>query len=393
MRKEPRKRAALGRRRLAVMVVCFCWACFSTAAQVTDGFYYVLNGPVDQSAALTLVHGDPTASGYTQWEIWLFKKNSARSSIDNRWGVLEGKSPQSVLAQLKNAQASEKAYETFVGPGTWGQFTTFNAAGPIAIIGGRENRKPEILSRLEELSKSYDKVTKIADIYAKIVSADPLRKFEFPMREYLDQMKETLEQINQLSAKVTHYTEPALAQLDKDFDELNESVRVAQTNSAHARTLTGDWSVIFDPDAHVMTKPNVFVRADGTMSFKPDAAHGSWNDLTYDAGGGSRARQTITATGDVVTFRTDKTASQYLPASTDVVTFPDILRLNLSPIMKVEDGLWDLTIQGDFDEQYDGGPVIHRNAEYTHLTFGTQEQAQQTYAFLKSAISNHGTAH
>jgi hypothetical protein len=294
-----------------------------------------------------------------------------------------------VLTRLKEAQAAERAYEKFVGPGTWGELTTFHAVGPIAIIGGPQTTNPTVLSKLEELSKSYDKLTNVADKYAQIINNDPSREFNFPMRGYLDQMKAAIELANQLSAKLTDYDHPALSNLSTDFDEFNESVRAAQANSANANKLASNWSGIFDPKY----RPKIQISDDNSKSSEPKSTVGSWNDLTYSTGSGGRTRQTITATGDVFTFRTENTASKYLPAFTDVVTFPDITRLNLSPILKVEEGTWDLTIQGDFNEQYDGGHVTRRNAEYRHLTFGSQEQAVQAYNVLKAAISNHRTVY
>jgi hypothetical protein len=79
----------------AMMMVFLGWFYFSAAAQTTDGTFYVLSGPLGgRPISLRRVHGDPNASDCKQWEVWLFKKNSDWSKFDNRWGVLESKSPQ-----------------------------------------------------------------------------------------------------------------------------------------------------------------------------------------------------------------------------------------------------------------------------------------------------------
>jgi hypothetical protein len=113
------------------------FACGAAPEQTPDAgakqpaSYYVSNGN-----ALQPLTGDPAATNYSVWQVWLFSRSvprSVRGLKYVRWGVLEATSARAVIEQLETYQDFERAYKSFFGPDSWGPFTFSYSAGPIAI--------------------------------------------------------------------------------------------------------------------------------------------------------------------------------------------------------------------------------------------------------------------
>src|SRR5260370_29116146 len=132
---------------LSVLSVSLLAAAVSVRAQEQTNYikYYVFDGtPLQVLDDASFYRTDQ------QWQVWLYQEgvHIPRYTAGlqySRWGLIQGRSAESVKGRLKAAQDFEKAYFNFFGPGTWGRYTFFNALDPISITDQSMEKNPAAL--------------------------------------------------------------------------------------------------------------------------------------------------------------------------------------------------------------------------------------------------------
>src|SRR5260370_2772915 len=144
-----------------------------------------------------------------QWQVSLYEEGVhipyyTAGLQYSRWGMIQGRSAESVERRLKAAQSFEKAYMNFFGPGTWGRYTFFNALGPIAVTDQAVEKNPAALDErfhLDQLSVRVDRL--IAGVQPSLEnneSAGPTSS----IKEYFDQIRDALQQVSRLYSPLAH---------------------------------------------------------------------------------------------------------------------------------------------------------------------------------------------
>jgi len=166
--------------------------------------YYVFDGT-------TLQVADDFSSYRTdrQWQVWLYEEgvhipHYTAGLQYSRWGLIQGRSAESVKRQLKAAQSFEKAYLNFFGPGTWGRYTFFSALGPIAITDQAVEKNPAALEERYQLDELYDRVNKlIVCVQPSLENNESLGRTS-SIKEYFDQIRDALQQVSKLYSQLAH---------------------------------------------------------------------------------------------------------------------------------------------------------------------------------------------
>lgn len=186
--------------------------------------YYVYDG-----TTLQTVHDDPARATYTNWQIWLFKKDGFMGSYTGStgsWGSIEGKSAQSVMKQLKAEQNFEKVYERWCNC-EWGADTFFNPRGPVAVIGRAIEHRPVALQKLDEIEKLYERASKVAELVQAALAKQRVLD-SIPLKEYVDSVKNALDRANTLHGLMNHFIEPDLAYINQELVKTTEAVSQAE---------------------------------------------------------------------------------------------------------------------------------------------------------------------
>src|SRR5260370_5239853 len=133
---------------LFVLSVSLLAAAVTVRAQDQTNYikYYVFDGTILQVAEDSSFYRTDR-----QWQVWLYQEGVYIPRYTaglqySRWGLIQGRSAESVTRRLKAAQSFERAYLNFFGPGTWGRYTFFNALGPIAITDQAVEKNPPPLA-------------------------------------------------------------------------------------------------------------------------------------------------------------------------------------------------------------------------------------------------------
>src|SRR5258708_13253756 len=142
-----------------------------------------------------------------QWQVWLYDEgvhipHYTAGLQYSRWGLIQGRSAESVERRLKAAQGFERAYLNFFGPGTWGRYTFFNALGPIAITDQAVEKNPAALDErfhLDELSGRVDRL--IAGVQPSLENNESAESTS-SIKEYFDQIRDASQQVSRLYSQL-----------------------------------------------------------------------------------------------------------------------------------------------------------------------------------------------
>src|SRR5258708_2959282 len=165
----------------------------------TQNLYDVYDG-----AALRVLYENPANTRYLHWQVWLYEQpvhieNYTSSLPYSRWGLIEGRSAESVMRELEVFRGFEQAYLNFFGPGSWGRYTFYNPVGPVAITdrafeseSSAPISQPDLNYRLEGL------VSAVQPSLENNENEDP----NSPVKEYFDHIRDLLKQTARLYSQL-----------------------------------------------------------------------------------------------------------------------------------------------------------------------------------------------
>jgi hypothetical protein len=161
--------------------------------------YYVHDGK-----NLQIIRGRPAQADYIQWQIWLYQErvhipHYTAGLPYSRWGLIEGRSAESVMNQLEAFQSFERAYLNFFGPGEWGPYTFFNPLGPIAITSEAVKKEPSEELYLSQLDYRISRLITTIQPSLENNKNDGLVS---PVKHYFDRLRDSLEQITELYSQL-----------------------------------------------------------------------------------------------------------------------------------------------------------------------------------------------
>jgi hypothetical protein len=177
-----------------VLSIVYFFATVSAGAQPQTA-HYVYNGKT-----LQVAEEDLAFANYKQWQVWLYQEGVRIPRYTtglqySRWGLIEGRSAEDVMEQLRASQSFERAYVNFFGTGMWGRYTFFNPLGPIAVAD----------QAVEKDSAGFDDSYQVRGLRLRvnrlIVNVQPsLENNEgegpaSPVKNYFDLIRDALEQV------------------------------------------------------------------------------------------------------------------------------------------------------------------------------------------------------
>jgi hypothetical protein len=332
---------------------------------------YVFNGT-------TLQVLDDASSYRTgqQWQVWLYQEgvHIPRYTAGlqySRWGLIQGRSAESVKGQLKAAQNFEKAYSYFFGPGTWGRYTFFNALGPIAITDQTLEKNPTALDARYQLDGLYDRVNKLIVRVQPSLENNENQGPTSSVKEYFDQIRDALQQVSKLYSR--------LAQPNPQVYFIE--TKVAQTDRA------------------VVLAGNNVAKITATLPSVKLPTSNAWMSHTEAAGSDGTIRVEVMQVGSAVSVQQTWSGGDGGMTGTVIVTivpFDDLGSVHFRRPMGIGDGTWTVVVEsahGAFPETLNSPlrqkamrifPAVHMTttANSVYFSFADPAEARDAYAYF-----------
>jgi hypothetical protein len=311
-----------------------------------------------------------------QWQVWLYQEgvhipHYTAGLQYSRWGLIQGRSAESVERRLKAAQGFERAYLNFFGPGTWGRYTFFNALGPIAITDQAVEKNPAALDErfhLDQLSARVDRL--IAGVQPSLENNESAGSTS-PIKEYFDQIRDALQQVSRLYSQLAHPT-PQVYFIRTKVAQTDSAVALAGTNVPKITAIL--------PSVKLPTST-------------------AWMSHTEAAGSDGSIRVEVTQTGPAVSVQQTWSGGDGGMAGTvifTIVPFDDIGRIYFHRPIGIGDDTLTVVVEsahGSFRETLDSPlrhrakrvlPAVHETTTTTslYLTFGDPADARDAYAYF-----------
>ena len=333
--------------------------------------YYIFDGKT-----LQLVDYSTASTRYTQWQVWLYQEgvHIPRYTAGlqySRWGVMEGRSPESVMEQLTASQSFEHAYVNFFGPGTWGRYTFFNPLGPIAVTVQAVEKKSSALEERYQLDELHRRVSRLIVSVQPSLENNKSEGPDSPVKEYFDQIRDVLEQAGKLHSQLARI-HPPLRFISSQVARTTPVVAQAENN---VPKLTA-------------TLPSVNL---------PTSS--AWMSHTEAAGSDGTIRVEVTQIGSAVSIRQIWSGGDGSMAGTVIVTtvpFEDIGRIHFHRPMGIGDGTLTVVVEsarGSFLETLNS-PLRHTatrvlpavqmstTTNSVYLAFAEPAEARDAYAYF-----------
>ena len=330
--------------------------------------YYVYRG-----TTLQVMYDNPARANYRQWQVWLYQ-DSARipqtgDSPYSRWGLIEGRSAESVMKQLEAFQSFEKEYLNFFGSGTWGKHTFFNPAGPIAITDRATREKPS--AQLFELGQLNYRVTRLIRTVQPSLENNEREDPGSPLKEYFDRVRDSLEQVTVLYRQLDHIRPQRF---------INEGI--LRTRAAVAQAENDAPKIIaFLPSVKLPTSD-------------------AWMSNTEWAGGDGTVQVRVTEAGSAVLVQQTWTGGDGSLTGTVVLTiipYEDIGSVEVEPTTRGGEHTWRVQVQSartsfpqtrTFPERKTAKRVFravnYATMEHSvHFVFLSPAEAQDAYAYFE----------
>ena len=280
---------------------------------------------VYDGTVLQVMEDDLAFANYNQWQVWLYQEGVRIPRYTaglqySRWGVIEGRSPESVVKQLEASQSFEQAYVNFFGPGTWGRYTFFNPLGPIAVTDQAAEKDSTALDERYQLDGLHRRVSRL------IVSVQPsLENNESegpasPVKDYFDQIRYALEQVCKLYSRLAR-VRPQLRFISGEIAQTQTVVAQAENNVPKITS----------------TLPSVKL---------PTST--SWMSHTERAGSEGTIQVAVTETGSAVSVQQTWAGGDGSVTGTVIVTtvpFNDIGSVDVEPPIEKGDNTWTVRVQ------------------------------------------------
>ena len=332
--------------------------------------YYVYNG-----TTLEAMFDNPTRANPTHWQIWLYQAplhipHYTAGLPYSRWGLIEGRSAEGVIKQLRASQSFEEAYLNFFGLGNWGRYTFFNPLGPIAIVDQAiKKESPAELYQLSDLNYRLNRlITAVQPSLENNESEGP----SSPVKEYFDQIRDSLEQVTRLYSQ--------LARMRPQPHYINDEI--LRTRAAVAQ---GENNV---PKITAVL-PSVKLPTSNT-----------WMSHTEWAGSDGTIQVAITEAGSAVLVQQTWTGGDGSMTGTVVLTlipYADIGSVKLEPPMRSGGERWTVRVQSGAGKSFPqtltsperktargiSRAVNYNAAKHSvYLVFPNSAEAQDGYAYF-----------
>jgi len=333
--------------------------------------YYVFDG-----TTLQVVDNFSFYRTDQQWQVWLYQEGVHVPSYSaglqySRWGLIQGRSVESVKRRLKAAQNFEKAYVNFFGPGTWGGYTFFNALGPIAITAQSMEKNPATLDDQYQFERLYDRVNSVIVRVQPSLENNESQGPTASVKEYFDQIRDALQQVSKLYSR--------LAQPSPQASFIK--TKVAQTDRA------------------IVLAGNNVPKITASLPSVKLPANNAWMSHTEAAGSDGTIRFELTQVGSGVSVRQTWTGGDGAMTGTVIVTivpFDDIGSIRFHGPVGMGDRGWAVVVEsahGSFPETMDSPlreratrvfPAVHltTTTNSVYFSFADPAEAHDAYAYF-----------
>jgi len=347
------------------------WCIFAMTAHAQaqqQDSYYVFDGQ-----KVRPVHDNPPDAQYRKWQVWLYEEpvtmpRNTTSLPYSRWGVIEATSAERLMKQLKTLQNFELAYTNFFGRGTWGRYTYFNPAGPIAVTGSAATR--DSLGTFELTQLDYRLSRLILDVQPSL-EINQRDDEAVPLKEYFDRIRDSLQQLSRVYSQLaTGRGQPTF--IDNEIKQIRTSVSGVENN---VQKITAVLPTVKLPTSNTWMSHSEWAGSDGTIEVVvKEMDSGVSVQQTWTGGDGKM-------TGAVVTT---------------VVRYEDIGRVDLEPPARSIGNTWRVRVESAHapfpltmtSPERNDGTHTFRAVNYTasdhfaRLEFQNSAEAQDAYAFF-----------
>lgn len=225
-------------------------------------------------------NGDSSTVNPDEWQIRLFPLGIPTNS-KSWWGLITGKTIESVQKQLKSAQDFETTYNKWSGT-IEQQHTYFNPLGPIAKMpDNRPRMERSVTSKAEgavsRMLRLMDLAKAIADIAEKdkMGLAGPIKNVGALTKEYFDNLRDAQSRLVDLQARLDSGN--AVSDLDQILASIDATEKAAgaltpsNPSSLSISSPEGNWNVRFGGGGYVNYEAT-FTNIKGTVAFAPDGS-------------------------------------------------------------------------------------------------------------------------
>jgi len=200
------------------------------SAQMRSGYW------VDDGGSITHVdRADASQIVAEEWHVRLYERGVPTGGR-NSWGLIIGKSPESVMRQLKEAQDAELVWDRFLGKSNDSErYTYFNSLGHIALI-KRGKRKASTDHETQRLSEVFSKIKtyrEAAKQIDKTITEEPARTNPFAevgkvFKEYATNLRYAAERAHKLQELLNDSTMTLASQIAPELDEITRELNTSE---------------------------------------------------------------------------------------------------------------------------------------------------------------------
>ncbi len=268
----------------------------------------------DGRSTPSIIQGDPRNEQVDEWEIWLYPSGVPTGAAASRWGLITGKTVDSVTRQLKLNQDFERRFNRFFHTRD-DRFTFENYLGPIAIIRRESSPSGGFLDGAKKLQELASQASEIFGSYnnAASILGDEIEKENPTSRsaaqEFLKNLHEAMERTAKLRESLQTWGDTMLPQLDREFDAITREL-----NSAQAQIDL--WKTGQAGNGAASTDTALETARTRLRDLLKNSAETSYSDRSLDFSDASHYRQFAT-----VIDRSEKEFSIELPPGSDITLF------------------------------------------------------------------------
>ncbi len=333
--------------------------------------YYVYNG-----TTLEAMFDNPARVHSTHWQIWLYQvpmhiPHYTAGLPYSRWGLIEGRSAESVIEQLKASLSFEEVYLNFFGPGTWGRYTFVNPLGPVAIVDQAINKEPS--AQLNQLIGLKYRLNSVIAAVQPSLENNESEGPSSPVKEYFDQIRDRVQQVSALYSQLARIR-PQLRVINIEIFRTGAAVALAENNVPRITAVL----------------PSVKLPASNT-----------WMSYAEWAGSDGTIQTAITEAGSTALVQQTWTGGDGRMTGTDVLTiipFADIGSVEFEPPLRNGGDRWTVRVASGARRSFPQtltsperktARSIFRAINYTtiinsvYLVFPNSAEAQDAYAYFQ----------
>lgn len=333
--------------------------------------YYVYDGK-----NLRVTYGSAAQADYLEWQIWLYQESVHIPRYGaglpySRWGLIQGRSAEGVMKQLKAFQSFERAFLNFFGSGTWGPNTFLNPLGPIATASDEGKKQPSEESYLGQLNYRIQRV--IATVQPSLENNEK-NGLALPVKDYFDRIRGSVQQVAAIYSQLVR-VQPQLHFVDNQIARARTAVEEAESNVPKITAVLPNVKL---PTNHAWMSHEEWAGSDGIIIIKIEVTEGRRTVLveqTWTGGDGS-----MTGTVALTT-----------------IPYENIGNVALEPPLRDHDDAWTVRVEsagGSFPETWSSperktAKGVFRAVNYkttksvVYLAFTSRAEAHDAYAYFR----------